>query len=96
MGRRGYNAEQIVRKLRDADVLLGQNMTLKRVCKQTGITDKTYYRLRKEYGGLKVDHAKRPKELEWENSQHKKLLAQAHLAKAILHEVAGGPRLRTA
>ncbi len=90
MGRRGYSAEQIVSKLREADVLLGQGMTVKRVCKQIGITDKTYYRWRKEYGGLKVDQAKRLKELERENARLKKLLAEAHLDKAMLQDVAQG------
>ncbi len=90
MGRRGYSAEQIVNKLREADVLLGQGMTVRLVCKQIGITDKTYYRWRKAYGGLKVDQAKKLRDLEKENGRLKKLLAEAHLDKAMLQEIAQG------
>ena len=90
MGRRGYSAEQIVNKLREADVLIGQGMIVKHVCKQIGITDKTYYRWRKEYGGLKTDQAKRFKELERENARLKKLVADLALDKAMLQEVASG------
>jgi transposase-like protein len=82
IGQRGYSAEQIVNKLREADVLIGQGLVVKQVCKRIGVTDKTYYRWRKEYGGLKVDQAKRLKELE--------KLAEAHLDKAMLQEVASG------
>jgi transposase-like protein len=90
MGQRGYSAEQIVNKLREADVLIGQGLVVKQVCKRIGVTDKTYYRWRKEYGGLKVDQAKRLKELEKENARLKRLLAEAHLDKAMLQEVASG------
>ncbi|MEM9110217.1 MAG: transposase, partial [Planctomycetota bacterium] len=62
MARKRFSAEQIVSKLREADVLLGQGSTVKAVCKRLEITNKTYYRWRKEYGGLKVDQAKRLKE----------------------------------
>jgi transposase-like protein len=90
IGQRGYSAEQIVNKLREADVLIGQGLVVKQVCKRIGVTDKTYYRWRKEYGGLKVDQAKRLKELEKENARLKRLLAEAHLDKAMLQEVASG------
>ena len=90
MARKRFNAEQIVSKLREADVLLGQGLTVAVVCKRLEITDKTYYRWRKEYGGLKVDQAKRLKELEKENARLKHLLAEAHLDKQMLQEIAGG------
>ena len=77
-------------KLREADVLLGQGLTVAVVCKRLEITDKTDYRWRKEYGGLKGDQAKRLKELEKENARLKHLLAEAHLDKQMLQEIAGG------
>jgi transposase-like protein len=83
-----FSAEEIVNKLREADVLLSQEKTIAQVCKQIGITDQTYYRWRKEYGGLKTDQAKRLKELERENGRLKRLLADAELDKAILREAA--------
>jgi putative transposase len=85
-----HTAEQIVRKLREAEVELAKGQAIKAVCKQLGITDQTYYRWRKEYGGLQVDQAKRLKDLERENGRLKKLLAEAELDKAILKEVAQG------
>ena len=85
-----HTAEQIVRKLREAEVELARGQSIKAVCKQLEITDQTYYRWRKEYGGLQVDQAKRLKDLERENARLKKLLAEAELDKAILKEVAQG------
>lgn len=90
MSRKRFSAEQIVSKLREADVLLGQGLTVAVMCKRLEVTDKTYYRWRREYGGLKVDQAKRLKDLEKENARLKRLLAEAHLDKAMLQEVAGG------
>ena len=81
-----FTAEQIIHKLREADVLLGQGMPVKQAVRQLGVADKTYYRWRQEYGGLKVDQAKRLKELERENVRLKRLLADAHLDKSILQE----------
>ena len=81
-------AEQIVNKLRQAEVLLAQGQTVTQLCKTLGITDQTYYRWRKEYGGVKTDQAKRLKDLERENARLKKLLAEAELDKAILREAA--------
>ena len=81
-------AEQIVNKLRQAEVLLAQGQTVTQLSKTLGITDQTYYRWRREYGGLKVDQAKRFKELEQENARLKRLLADAELDKAILREAA--------
>ena len=90
MARKRHTAEQIIHKLREAEVALGQGMSVKAVCKRLEITEQTYYRWRKEYGGLKVDQAKRLKQLERENFQLKRLLADAHLDNAILKEVAEG------
>ena len=83
-----HTTEQIVNKLRQADVELAKGQTIAAVCKQLGITDQTYFRWRKEYGGLKVDQARRFKELEQENARLKRLLAEAELDKAILREAA--------
>ena len=88
MARKKFTAEQIVNKLREADVLLSQGKTVTQTCKQIGVTDQTYYRWRREYGGMKTDQAKRLKELERENARLKKLLADAELDKAILREAA--------
>ena len=83
-----YRPEQIVEKLRQADVELGKGQTITAVAKLLGVTEATYFRWRKEYGGLKVDQAKRFKELEQENGRLKRLLADAELDKAILREAA--------
>ncbi len=88
MARKRFGAEQIVNKLREADVLLSQGQTVAQVCKQIGVTDQTYYRWRREFGGMKTDQARRLKELERENARLKKLLADAELDKAILREAA--------
>lgn len=88
MSRKRFSAEQIVNKLREAEVMIAQGQTVGQVCKQIGVTDQTYYRWRKEYGGLKTDQAKRLKELERENARLKNLLADAELDKAILREAA--------
>ena len=88
MKRKQFSAEQIVNKLRQAEVLLSQGQTVAQACKVTGITEQTYYRWRREYGGLKTDQAKRLKELERENARLKRLLADAELDKAILREAA--------
>lgn len=90
MARIRHSAEQIINKLREAEVLLGQGMKVPEVTRQLGVTTQTYYRWRKEYGGLKTDQAKKLKELERENARLKKLLAEAHLDKAMLQEVASG------
>jgi putative transposase len=85
-----HTPEQIVRKLRTAEVELAKGHSVKAVCKQLGVTDQTYYRWRKEYGGMQVDQARRLKELEKENARLKRLLADAELDKAILKEAAKG------
>ena len=90
MARKRYKTEEIIRKLREADVLIGQGQTVANVIRQLGVSDVTYYCWRKEYGGLKVDQAKRFKELEKENARLKRLLADAELDKSILREAASG------
>jgi len=91
MGRRKkHSAEEIIGRLREAEVLLGKGNTVPEVCRSLGITENTYYRWRKEYGGLRLDQAKRFKELEQENARLKKLVADLSLDKAILKEVVEG------
>ena len=75
MPKKGYTPEQIINKLREAEVLLSQGNTIGIVSKKIGVSEYTYYRWRKEYGGLRVDQAHRLKELEQENSRLKKLVA---------------------
>ena len=88
MKRKQFSSEQIVNKLRQAEVAVAQGQTVAQACKAIGITEQTYYRWRREYGGLKTDQAKRLKELERENARLKRLLADAELDKAILREAA--------
>ena len=90
MARKRFTAEQIIPKLREAEVELARGRTVAQVCKRLGITEQTYYRWRKEYGSLRMDQAKRLKELEKENARLKRLLADAELDKAILKEAASG------
>jgi len=90
MVRRGYTPEQIINKLREAEVLLSQGATIAAVSKKIGVSDYTYYRWRKEYGGMRVDQAHRLKELEQENSRLKRLVADLSLDNAILKEAARG------
>jgi len=90
MGRRTYKAEQTIGKLREAEVLLSQGRTVAEASKKIGVTEQTYYRWRKEYGGMRVEQAKRLKELEKENSRLKQLVADLSLDNAILKEVAKG------
>ena len=90
MVRKGYTAEQIITKLREAEVLLSQGNPIKLVCNKIGISDYTYYRWRKEYGGMCIDQAKRLKELEIENSRLKKLVADLSIDNSILKEAARG------
>lgn len=90
MSRKRHSAEEIVNKLRQADVELGRGKPVAEACRLLGVTEPTYYRWRKEYGGLKTDQAKKLKELEKENARLKRLLADAELDKAILREAASG------
>jgi transposase-like protein len=88
MTRKRFKAEEIVNKLREADVYLSKGKTVAQACKQIGVTGFTYYRWRREYGGMKTNQARRLKELERENARLKRLLADAELDKAILREAA--------
>ncbi len=90
MARKRYTAEQIITKLREAEVELAKGQTTPQVCKKLGIADQTFYRWRKEYGGLRVDQAKRLKQLEHENARLKKLVADLSLDNSILKEVSSG------
>jgi len=85
-----FKPEEIIAKLREAEVELARGKKIPEVCKQIGVTEQTYYRWKKEYGGLRMDQAKRLKELEKENARLKRLLADAELDKAILKEAASG------
>ncbi len=94
MPKKRYNAEEIIHKLRETDVLLGQGKNVAQVCKQIGIADQTYYRWRKAYGGLKIDQAKRLKQLEAENARLKRGISDLTVDKLILKEVAEGRCVR--
>ena len=83
-------AEHIIPKLREVEVELGRGKTVAEAVKKIGVTEQTYYRWKKKFGGLRIDQAKRLKELEKENSRLKRLLADAELDKAILREAASG------
>ncbi len=88
MSRKKYTAEQLIQKLRDAEIALAQGQPVGAVCKKLEVTEQTYYRWRKEYGGLKLDQARRLKGLEKENVQPKKILVDQALDISILREVA--------
>jgi len=90
MPRKRYAPEQIISKLREAEVLLSKGQTTGLVCRKIGISEQTYYRWRKEYGGLRTDQAKRLKDLEKENGRLKKLVADLSLDNQILKEAASG------
>ncbi|QDV20036.1 hypothetical protein Pan153_47050 [Gimesia panareensis] len=81
------SSEQIISKLREAEAHLAQGMTFPLMCKKLGILQQNYYKWRREYGGLRMDQAKRLKELE-KNARFKKTLAESELDKAILREAA--------
>jgi putative transposase len=90
MARKGYSAEQIIGKLREAEILLAKGQTVGQVSRALGITQQTYYRWRKEYGGLKVSQARRLKELERENARLRKAVSDLTLDKLILKEALEG------
>ncbi len=90
MGRKRHTAEQIIGKLRSAEIELAKGLGMAAVVRELGITEQTYYRWRKEYGGLRLDQAKRLKELEKENARLKKVVADQALDNAILKEVSSG------
>jgi transposase-like protein len=84
MGRKRYTPEQIIRLLRQAEVLSSEGRNLSEICRELGVTANTYYRWRKEYGGMQVNQAKRLKELEKENSRLKRAVADLTLDNQIL------------
>ena len=90
MVRKAYSPEQIINKLREAEIMLSQGATLAVIWKKIGVSDCTYYRWRREYGGMRVDRAHRLKELEQENSRLKRLVADLSLDNAILKEATRG------
>ena len=90
MGKKRFTAEQIISKLREAEVLQSSGLSIVEICRQLEIKEQTYYKWRKEYGGMRVDQAKRLKEVEQENSRLKKLVADLSLDNAILKETVRG------
>ena len=90
MARKRFTSEQIITMLREVEVLLSQGSTVIKVARKLGISEQTYYRWRKEYGGMRVNQAKRLKELEQENARLKKLVADLALDNAILKEANRG------
>ena len=88
--KKGFTPEQIIKKLREAEVLLSKGEKVEQVIRKLGVSDVTYYRWRKEYGGMQIEQAKRLKDLERENSRLKKLVADLSLDNAILKEVSRG------
>ena len=90
MPRKRYTPEQIINSLREAEVLLSKGSTAAEAARHLGITEQTYYRWRKEYGGMRINQAKRLKELEKENTRLKRLVADQALDNAILKDVAQG------
>ena len=90
MARKRFTPEQIITMLREAEVLLNQSNPVAEVCRKLGVSEQTYYRWCKEYGGIRVDQARRLKELEQENARLKKLVADLSLDNAILKEVNRG------
>ncbi len=87
--RRSYTPEQIITKLREAEIYLGQGKTVKEASKLLEISEQTYYRWRKEYGGMGINQARKLKEVEKENARLKRLVADLSLDNAILKEVLG-------
>ena len=90
MVRKSYTPEQIINKLREVEILLNQGANVGEACRKIGVAEQTYYRWRKGYGGMRIEQAKRLKDLEKENAQLKKLVADISLDNAILKEVAEG------
>jgi len=90
MPRKRFSVEQIINHLREAEVLLAQGQTVGEICRRIGVSEQSYYRWRREYGGLKVDQARRLKALEQENNRLKRAVADLTLDKLILKEAADG------
>ncbi len=90
MAKKRYTAEEILGKLRQAEVLIGQGRTVAKACRELGVTKVTYFRWRKENGGLKLDQARRLKALEKENARLRRAMAELTLDKQILQEALRG------
>jgi putative transposase len=90
MPRKRLTAEQIIHQLREAEVLLAQGQTVGEICRHIGISEQSYYRWRREYGGLKRDQARRLKDLERENGRLRRVVADLTLEKLVLKEAAEG------
>jgi len=90
MPRKGLSSEQIVAKLRQIEVLTSQGKTTGQACREAAISEQSYYRWRKEYGGLPIEQAKRLKDLEKENARLKRLVADLSLEKQVLRDIASG------
>ena len=90
MSKKRHTPEEIITKIREADVLQSKGGSVGEACRQIGVSEQTYYNWRKEYGGLRVDQAKRFKQLEQENGRLKKLVADLSMDNAILKEAARG------
>ena len=90
MVRKTYTPEQIINKLREVEIIISQGATSAEASRKIGVTEQTYYRWRREYGGMRVDQARRLKELEKENTRLKKLVAELSLDISILKEAARG------
>ena len=90
MVRRTYTPEQIINKLREAEIRINQSISIAEASRKIGITEQTYYRWRREYGGLRIEQARKLKNLEKENARLKKLVADLSLDNAILKEAAEG------
>ncbi len=89
-GKKGFSPEQIIGKLREAEILLGKGSSIEEMCRKIGVTNVTFYRWRKLYGGMQISEAKRMKDLEKENARLKKLVADLSIDNQILKEVAKG------
>ena len=90
MAKKRFSVEQIINHLREAEVFLAQDQTVGEICRHIGISEQSYYRWRREYGGLKVDQARRLKELDRENSRLRRTVADLTLEKLVLKEAAEG------
>ena len=90
MSRKRFSAEQIIGHLREAEVRLAQGQTVGEICRQIGISEQSYYRWRREYGGLKLDQARRLKDLERENGRLGRAVADLTVEKLVLKEAAEG------
>ena len=90
MRRKRYSPEKVIGMLREAEVALAQGMTIGAICRQLSISEQSYYRWRKQYGGLKISQVKRMKDMERENARLKKAVAELTLDKVILKEALEG------